>query len=170
MLPQEKDLVKAFQTIVERHAQILEDSAASQQETGCSQQVLLDGSGTLTYAQVVKEFSALYTRHDIRRSNSLLTPYTAELKIPFQQQIRTGATQNACNKAALQKPETPPHHEFGGYYGYWTLEYDYIGGEWVLRSTVEERNRALYENAFQKGSPDYARFTIEEPLFSELKK
>ncbi len=170
MMPWEDALIREFQPIMERHAQILEDAQAGQQQAGCSQQVLLDGNGTLTYAQVVKQFSARYTRYDIRRSNSLVTPYIAEFKIPFQQEIRTGATAEACNAATLQSFELPAHHEFGGYYGYWTLEYAYKDGEWVLNTSVIERNRDLYTSAFQKGSPDYAKFKIDTAVFPGLEE
>ncbi len=168
MMPWEEALIGEFQPIMERHAQILEDAQTGQQQAGCSQQVLLDGNGTLTYAQVVKQFSARYTRYDIRRSDSLLTPYIAELKIPFQQEMRAGATAEACDAATLQSFELPTHHEFGGYYGYWTLEYAYKDGEWVLNTSVIERNRDLYPSAFQKGSPDYAKFKIDTVAFPGL--
>ena len=167
MMPWEDALIREFQPIMERHAQILEDAQA---QAGCSQQVLLDGNGTLTYAQVVKQFSARYTRHDIRRSDSLVTPYIAEFKIPFQQEIRTGATAEACDAATLQSFELPAHHEFGGYYGYWTLEYAYKDGQWVLNTSVIERNRDLYTSAFQKGSPDYAKFKIDTAVFPGLEE
>lgn len=168
MMPWEETLVREFQSVMERHAQILEGGYTAQLEAGCSQQVLLDGNGTMTYAQVVKKFSARYTRYDIHRSNSLVTPYIAEFKIPFQQEIRTGSTQEACQAARLQTFELPPHHEFGGYYGYWTLEYTYEDGEWVLNTTAIERNRDLYESAFKKGSPDYAKFRIDINIFPGL--
>jgi len=168
MMPWEEHMMRTFHAVMERDAQILEDSIAAQTEAGCSQQVLLDGNGTLTYAQVIKQFSALYTRYDIRRSDSLITPYVAELKIPFKQEMKTGATQGACDSATLQALPTPEHHEFGGYYGYWTLEYYYQNDEWHLNTTVFERNRALYESAFQKGSPDYAKFKIDPKIFPEL--
>lgn len=161
-------VVAAFLPMMEEDARLLEESTARQQQAGCSRQILLDGNGTLAYAQVVKQFSARYTRYDIRRSDSLFTPYTAELKIPFQQQIRTGDTPEACDAAALHTLDTPPHHEFGGYYGYWTLEYAYRDGQWTLHTTVVERNRALYESAFQKGSPDYAKFSIDPDVFPDL--
>jgi hypothetical protein len=170
MMPWEEALVREFQSVVERHAQILEDGYTAQSEAGCSQQVLLDGNSTMTYAQVVKQFSARYTRSDIRRSNSLVTPYIAEFKIPFQQEIRTGSTQEACQAAILQTFDLPPHHEFGGYYGYWTLEYAYKDGEWILNTTAIERNRDLYESAFQKGSPEYAKFKIDTNIFSGFTK
>ncbi len=170
MMPWEDALVQEFQPLMERHAQILEDGYAAQQQAGCSQQVLLDGNGTLTYAQVVKHFNARYTRYDIRRSDSLMTPYIAEFKIPFQQEIRTGATQAACEAATLQTFDLPDHHEFGGYYGYWTLEYAYTDGAWHLKTTVIERNRDLYAASFQKGSPDYAKFKIDTAVFPGLEE
>ena len=102
------------------------------------------------------------------KSDSLVTPYIAEFKIPFQQEIKIGDTEEACNAATLQQIETPDHHEFGGYYGYWKIEYMYKDGKWVVNSTVIEKNRALYESAFQNGSPDYAKFRIDTKLFPEF--
>jgi hypothetical protein len=99
----------------------------------------------------------------------LTTPYKAKFKIPFQQEIRTGKTEEACNQAKLQQLETPDHHEFGGYYGYWEIEYEYKDEQWVVNPTVVEKNRALYESAFQHGSPDYAKFRIDTNLFPEFK-
>lgn len=168
--PWETELVTSFREVMARHAQGLERGYDAQKQTGCSQQLLLDGKSTYTYAQVVKTFDAKHTRrYDVRRENSLVTPYAAEFKIPFQQEIRTGESEKACMDATLQQLETPDHHEFGGYYGYWTLEYLYKDGQWVLNPTVTERNRALYESAFQNGSPDFAKFRIDTELFPDLK-
>ena len=162
-------LVNAFQELMAVHIQSLENGYDAQKQAGCTQQLLLDGKGTQTYAQVVKQFSSQYTTYDILRSNSLLTPYIAELKIAFQQETRTGGTEAACQAATLQQLATPPHHEFGGYYGYWKLDYVYKNGKWAVKQAVTEKNRALYESAFQKGSPDYARFVIDTDLFPEFK-
>jgi regulator of replication initiation timing len=162
-------LVKAFQELMTVHIQSLKNGYDAQKQAGCIQQLLLDGKGTYTYAQVVKQFSSQYTTYDILKSNSLLTPYIAELKIAFQQEIRTGGTEAACQAATLQQLATPPHHEFGEYYGYWKLDYVYKDGKWTVKQAITEKNRALYENAFQKGSPDYARFVIDTDLFPEFK-
>ena len=169
MVPWEEELVKSFQEVMTRHAQGLEKGIDAQKQAGCSQQLLLDGKSTYTYAHVVKIFNAKHTRYDIRRDDSIITPYVAEFKIPFQQEIKTGKDKKTCTDATLKQLETPEHHEFGGYYGYWTLEYWYKDGKWVLNQTVIERNRALYESAFQNGSPDYAKFRIDTDLFPELK-
>jgi regulator of replication initiation timing len=165
----QETLVKAFQELMAVHIQSLENGYAAQKQADCTQQLLLDGKGIYTYAQVVKKFSSQYTTYDILRSNSLLTPYIAELKIAFQQEIRTGETAAACQAATLQQLATPPHHEFGEYYGYWKLDYVYKNGKWAVKQAVTEKNRALYESAFQKGSPDYARFVIDTDLFPEFK-
>jgi len=164
----EKELLQSFQKVLAVHAQSLEKGYDAQKQANCSQQLLLDGKSTYTYAQVVKKFDSADTKHDILKSNSLLTPYRAEFKIGFQEEIRTGNTEEACNAATLQQLETPEHHEFGGYYGYWTIEYTYQDGKWVVNPTVTEKNRALYESAFQRGSPDYAKFRIDPKLFPEF--
>lgn len=169
MTPWENDLVTSFQEVMGRHMQSLENGYEAQKTAGCSQQLLLDGKSTHTFAQVVKKFSTKYTRYDIRHSDSITTPYVAELKIPFQQELKIGKTKDACNAAQLKQLETPVHHEFGGYYGIWTIEYQYRGGRWAVDQTVSERNRALYESAFQNGSPDYAKFRIDTDLFPEFK-
>ena len=135
----------------------------------CSYQLLLDGKGTMTYAQVVKKFSAKYTVYDVMKSDSLVTPYIAEFKIPFQMESRTGDSEQACNTATLQQLPTPQHHEFGTYYGYWIIQYEYKNGEWRVKPTVIEKNRALYENAFKLGSPDFAKFRLDTDLFPEFK-
>jgi hypothetical protein len=162
-------LVKSFQELMAMHTQSLENGYEAQKRAGCTQQLLLDGKGTYTYAQVVKKFTSKYTTYDIMKSNSLLTPYVAEFKIPFQQEMHTGATKEACQAATLQQLETPPHPEFGGYYGIWTIQYVYTDGKWVVKPTVIERNRALYESAFQKGSPDSAKFLINTEFFPAFK-
>lgn len=169
MTPLQKELVQSFQELMAIHAQSLENGYDTQKQAGCLQQLLLDGKSTYTYAQVVKKFNSKYVRYEIMKSNSLTAPYIANFKIPFQQEIRTGETAEACNKATLQQLETPDHHEFGGYYGYWEIEYAYQDGKWVVNSTVVEKNRALYESAFQLGSPDYAKFRINTELFPEFK-
>jgi hypothetical protein len=157
----------AFQTLATRHAQNLQKNSAAQKQGGCTYQVMLDGTGSATYAQVVKKFDAQYNRVDILRSASILSPYTAELKIAFQEEVRTGKTQAACEAAPLKQLETPPHHEFGDYYGYWTIEYHYVNGAWVANTTVVERNRALYERSFERGSPDFAKFSMDPKLLAD---
>lgn len=164
-LPPEQPLIQSFQEVMMRHVQSLEGGYDAQKQAKCSLQVLLDGKATSAFAQVIKKFDAQFVRYDIRRSASLLAPYMAEFKIPFQQEIKTGKTEETCQAAKLQTLETPDHHEFGSFYGYWTVEYQYREGKWVVNTTVIERNRALYENSFQKGSPDYAKFTIDTNLF-----
>lgn len=161
-------IVQSFQEVMAVQTQSLEQGYEKQKQAPCTFQVLLDGQGTQTYAQVVKHFSAKYTTYDIRKSDSLLTPYTAEFKIPFQQEIRTGDTKAACEAASLKQLETPAHHEFGKYYGYWTIQYAYQGGAWNVKSTVIEKNRALYKSAFQNGSPDFAKFRINTQVFPEF--
>jgi hypothetical protein len=169
MVPQQKELIQSFQELMAIHAQSLENGYDAQKQAKCSQQLLLDGKSTYTYAQVVKKFSSKHMRYEIMKSNSLTAPYIANFKIPFQQEIRTGKTEEACNQAKLQQLETPDHHEFGGYYGYWEIEYEYKDGKWVVNPTVIEKNRALYESAFQHGSPDYAKFRINTNLFPAFK-
>jgi len=165
----QQKLVQSFQEMMAVHAQSLDNGYEIQKQAKCSQQLLLDGQGTYAYAQVVKKFSSGHAKYDIMQSNSLTTPYIAEFKIPFQQEIKTGDTEEACNAVALQEIKTPKHHEFGGYYGYWRIEYEYKDGKWVVNPTVIEKNRALYESAFQNGSPDHAKFRIDTELFSEFK-
>ena len=167
--PLAEALISSFQELKNLHTKSLEKSFNRQKQAACSRQVLIDGEGTLTYAQVVKRFTSKYTTVDIMQSESLLTPYIAELKIPFQQEIRTGKTAQACNAAKLQQLPSPKHHEFGTYYGYWTIQYVYKDGKWQVKSTVIERNRALYEKSFKVGSPDHAKFLIDAKLFPEFK-
>ncbi|MBD3308917.1 hypothetical protein GF339_21075 [candidate division KSB3 bacterium] len=166
--PAEQTIIQAFQEIKERHAASLENGYAAQNQAPCTRQVLLDGQGTMTYAQVVKKFTAKYTTYDITRSDSLITPYVAEFKIPFQQEIRTGNTEQTCEAANLRQLSTPLHHEFGTFYGYWIIQYEYRDGAWRVKPTVIEKNRALYENAFKVGSPDHAKFLIDTDLFPEF--
>ncbi|PID56113.1 hypothetical protein CSB45_12815 [candidate division KSB3 bacterium] len=158
-------ILSSFESLKDTHLESLTTSAETQQKASCSRQVLLDGKGTLTYAQVVKRFSAKYTAFDVMRSPSLITPFVAELKIPFKQEIRVGADETSCNAASFTELPTPRHHEFGGFYGIWIVEYLYKNGRWVRKPTVTERNRALYAQAFVNGSPDYARFLIDETLY-----
>jgi hypothetical protein len=167
--PAQETLIKSFEELMAVHAQSLENGYEAQKQAGCSQQLLLDGKSTYTYAQVVKKFTSEYTPYDIMKSNSLITPYVAEVKIAFQQEMKTGKSEEACNAAVLQPLETPDHYEFGGYYGYWTIQYEYKNGKWVVKQVVSEKNRALYESAFQNGSPDYAKFWIDTALFPEFK-
>ncbi len=161
-------LVTSFEELKNRHLQSLEQSLETRQKGACTEQVLLDGEGTLTFAQVIKQFSTKYTTFDIMRSNSLVTPYIAELKVPFQQEVRTGSSESQCNNAKSFRILTPPHHEFGTYYGYWIVQYVYQDGKWLVKPTVIEKNRALYEKSFKIGSPDHAKFLIDTTLFPEL--
>jgi len=170
LLPAEASIVSAFEELKDRHAQSLEASEAAQRQAGCSPQILLDGKSTETYAQIVRKFTAKYTSFDIVRSDSLITPYQAEFKIPFQEEIRTGNSEAACNSAQFQQqPTTTVHHEFGSFYGYWIIQYEYRNGQWRVKSTVIEKNRDLYESAFQTGSPDAAKFLLNTNLYPELK-
>ncbi len=163
-------LVKAFEELKNAHALSLERSYNTQKQAGCSQQMLLDGENTITYAQVVRRFTSQHTAYDIMKSDSLVTPYIAELKVPFQEEIRTGSSESACKSANFQQFPTPKHHEFGGYYGYWTIQYVYKDGKWQLKPTVIEKNRALYDKAYQVGSPDHAKFVIDYDMFPEFKQ
>ncbi|MCP4400040.1 MAG: hypothetical protein GY801_22385, partial [bacterium] len=158
-------VLSSFETLKNTHIQTLGQSYETQQQASCVRQVLLDGEGTSTNAQVVKKFSTKYTAFDVRRSDSLVTPFVAELKIPFKQEMRAGQNEKACNAAALKELPTPKHHEFGNFYGIWIVEYQYKDGKWVRKPTVRERNRALYEKAFNVGSPDYAKFLIDDKLY-----
>lgn len=170
VLPAEAAIISAFEALKTRHAQSLEASLPAQQQAGCSRQILLDGKSTDVYAQVVRTFTAKYTTFDIIRSNSLLIPYQAEFKIPFQQDIRIGNSEGACNSAQLQRlPTTTTHHEFGSFYGYWIIQYEYRNGQWHVKPTVIEKNRDLYTSAFQTGSPDSAKFLMNTTLFPEFK-
>ena len=168
--PDSNALVAAFEEIRSRHASSMESAYDVQKQAKCSQQLLLNGEGAVIYAQVVRKFSTKFTSFDILATNSLITPYAAELKIPFQEELRTGKTEQACNAAQLKPLDAPPHPEFGSYYGYWTIQYLYRGGKWVVKPTVIERNRALYEKAFKVGSPDIAKFALDTALFPEFKK
>ena len=168
--PDPNALIAAFEEIRSRHANSMESAYDVQKQAKCSQQLLLDGDGSMTYAQVVRKFSTKFTSFDILATNSLIAPYAAELKIPFQEELRTGKTEQACNAAQLTPLDAPPHPEFGSYYGYWTIQYLYRGGKWVVKPTVIERNRALYEKAFKVGSPDIAKFALDTALFPEFKK
>lgn len=168
--PDPNALIAAFEEIRSRHAGSMESAYDVQKQAKCSQQLLLDGDGSMTYAQVVRKFSTKFTSFDILATNSLIAPYAAELKIPFQEELRTGKTEQACNAAPLKPLDAPPHPEFGSYYGYWTIQYLYRGGKWVVKPTVIERNRALYEKAFKVGSPDIAKFALDTALFPEFKK
>jgi hypothetical protein len=169
LTPDQEAIVSAFDTLKERHTQSLEKSYEAQKQASCSRQTLLDGNGTETYAQILRKFRATHTAFDIQKHDSLFTPYIAELKIPFQQEIRTGKTEEECNATTFQQVPTPTkHHEFGSYYGYWTIQYVYNNGQWIVKPTVLEKNRALYETAFKVGSPDYAKFLIDTTLFSML--
>ena len=165
--PGPQELIAALQKLTVAHAQSLANGYDAQKQAQCTQQLLLDGKSTYTYAQVVKKFDP-YTKLDVLKSNSLLNPYFAELKIPFTEELKTGATADACNAAALQPLSTPEHHEFGAYYGYWTIQYLYTDGQWVVNPTVLEKNRALYDSSFQRGSPDYAKFRLDTNLFPEF--
>ena len=169
LTPGQESIVSAFQEVKERHTQSLENGYEAQKQAPCSYQVLLDGKGTMTYAQVVKKFTAKYTVYDIMKSNSLITPYLAEFKIPFQLEMRTGESEQACNANSLQTLPAPVHHEFGSYYGYWTIQYEYKNGKWWVKPTVIEKNRDLYENAFKLGSPDFAKFRLDTELFPDFK-
>ena len=168
--PDPNALVAAFEEIRSRHANSMESAYDVQKQAKCSQQLLLNGEGAVAYAQVVRKFSTKFTSFDILATNSLIAPYAAELKIPFQEELRTGKTEQACNAAQLTPLDAPPHPEFGSYYGYWTIQYLYRGGKWVVKPTVIERNRALYEKAFKVGSPDIAKFALDTALFPEFKK
>jgi hypothetical protein len=165
--PGPQELVAALQKLTVVHAQSLANGYDAQKQAQCTQQLLLDGKSTYTYAQVVKKFDP-YTKLDVLKSNSLLNPNFSELKIPFTEELKTGATAVACNAAALQPLPPPEHHEFGAYYGYWTIQYLYTGGQWVVNPTVLEKNRALYDSSFQRGSPDYAKFRLDTNLFPEF--
>ena len=89
--------------------------------------------------------------------------------LAFQQEIRTGKTEEECDAATFQQVATSTkHHEFGSYYGYWTIQYVYKNGKWIVKPTILEKNRALYETAFRQGSPDYAKFLIDTTLFYHL--
>ncbi len=167
-IPLVQSLVSSFGELKHRHLQSLEQSLEAQKQAGCAEQVLLDGEGTLTYAQVIKRFSAKYATFDIMRSNSLMTPYVAELKVPFQQEIRTGDSEASCHEAKSFQLLTPKHHEFGTYYGYWIIQYVFKDGNWMVKPAVIERNRALYEKSFQVGSPDHAKFLIDNTIFPEF--
>ncbi len=169
LTPAQEAIVKAFQDLKEIHAKSLENGYTAQKNSGCSRQLLLDGKSTATYAQVVKKFTAKYTTSDIKKSDSLITPYIAEFKIPFQQEMRTGNSEKACDAVSVQQLPTPEHHEFGSFYGYWTIQYGYKDGKWRVKSTVIERNRALYESAFKLGSPDFAKFLVDMKLFPEFR-
>lgn len=169
LTPDQEAIVTAFQQVKDIHAQSLENGYTAQKNASCSRQLLLDGKSTMTYAQVVKKFTATITTFDIMRSDSLITPYIAEFKIPFQQERRTGNSEKACNSVSLQSLPTPAHYEFGSFYGYWTIQYVYQDGKWRVKSTVIEKNRALYDSAFKLGSPDYAKFLIDTKLFPEFK-
>ena len=162
-------VLSSFEALKNTHIEKLAQSAETQKQAPCSQQVLLDGEGISTYAKVVKKFSSKYTAFDVMRSNSLVTPFVAELKIPFKQEQQTGANEKACNAATLKELPTPRHHEFGNFYGIWTIEYQYKNGKWIRKSTVKEQNRALYEKAFKVGSPDYAKFLIDDKLYPGFK-
>lgn len=171
VLPGEAAIVSAFETLKARHAQSLENASEAQQRAKCSLQVLLDGKSTETYAQIVRTFTAKYTSYDVMRSTSLITPYLAEFKIPFQQEIRTGGSEGACNAAQLRRmPTATKHHEFGSFYGYWVIQYEYKQGKWRVKPTVIEKNRDLYASAFQNGSPDFAKFSLDTALFPEFKQ
>ncbi|GAK57291.1 hypothetical protein U27_04256 [Candidatus Vecturithrix granuli] len=170
-LPAEAAIVSAFEELKTRHAQSLENASEAQQRAKCSRQVLLDGKSTEAYAQIVRTFTAKYTSYDVMRSTSLLTPYLAEFKIPFQEEIRTGGSEDACNAAQLRRmPTATMHHEFGSFYGYWIIQYEYKQGKWRVKPTVIEKNRDLYASAFQSGSPDFAKFLLDTALFPEFKQ
>jgi hypothetical protein len=169
LTPDQEAIVSAFETVKERHTQSLEKSYEAQKQASCSRQTLLDGKGTTTYAQILRKFRATHTAFDIQKHDSLFTPYIAELKIPFQQEMRTGKTEEECNAATFQQvPSSTKHHEFGSYYGYWTIQYIYNNGKWIVKPTVLEKNRALYEMAFKLGSPDHAKFLIDTTVFAML--
>lgn len=170
-LPGEASIIAAFEELKTHHAQSLENAYETQKNAKCSRQVLLDGKSTETYAQIVRTFTAKYTSYDVIRSNSLITAYLAEFKIPFQQEIRTGNSEGACNTAQLRRmPTTTKHHEFGSFYGYWIIQYEYKQGKWRVKPTVIEKNRDLYASAFQTGSPDSAKFSLDTVLFPEFKQ
>ncbi len=167
--PIQDALVSSFKTLSEQHAAIMENSHEAQQQAACSKQALLDGSGETTYAQVVRKFSAKFISFDILENNSLLTPYIAELKMPFQMEIRTGKTEQACQAAQLKPAETASHPEFGTFYGVWTIQYAYRDGKWSVKSAVIEKNRALSAKAYNVGSPDSAKFPLDFSLYPGLK-
>ena len=158
-------VLSSFEALKNTHIEKLAQSVETQKKAPCTQQVLLNGEGTSTYARVVKTFSSKYTAFDVMRSNSLVTPFVAELKIPFKQEQQIGANEKACNSAAVKELPTPSHHEFGSFYGIWIIEYEYKNGKWVRKPTVKERNRTLYDKAFKVGSPDYAKFLIDDTLY-----
>ncbi len=168
LTPGQETIVKEFQALKDIHANSLDNGYDAQKQASCSRQLLLDGKGTMIYAQVVKKFTARFTTLDVIKSDSLITPYIAEFKIPFQQEIRTGKNAKACNKAKIQQMPTPAHHEFGTFYGFWIIQYVYKDGKWIAKPTVLETNRALYESAFKLGSPEYAKFLINTQLFPEF--
>lgn len=168
--PLEDTLIASFKTLSEQHAAVLENSYDAQKQAACMKQLLLDGSGETAYAQIVRKFSAKFISFDILKNNSLLTPYLAELKMPFQMEIRTGKTEQACQSATLKPADTSSHPEFGTFYGVWTIQYAYRDGKWNVKSAVIERNRALVAKAYKAGSPDSAKFALDFSLYPGLKE
>jgi len=161
-------LLLQFQEIMAKHTTSLEKGYAAQQQAACARQRLLDGLGTETFAQVVRKFNPQHAKYDIKQSDSLITPYRAESKVPFSEELRVGKTEKACQAAPLERIAAETHHEFGSYYGYWIIEYTYQNGQWTVNKTLTEKNRALYDEAFRKGSPDSAKFRIDTKLFPEF--
>ena len=168
--PLEDTLISSFKTLSEQHAAVLENSYDAQKQAACMKQLLLDGSGETAYAQIVRKFSAKFISFDILKNSSLLTPYLAELKMPFQMEIRTGKTEQACQSATLKPADTSSHPEFGTFYGVWTIQYAYRDGKWNVKSAVIERNRALVAKAYKAGSPDSAKFALDFSLYPGLKE
>ncbi|GAK50053.1 hypothetical protein U14_01278 [Candidatus Moduliflexus flocculans] len=167
--PEQQALIASFKSLSEQHASILENSYDAQKQAACSKQILLDGNGETGYAQVVRKFSAKFTSFDILENNSLLTPYIAELKMPFQMEIRTGKSEQACQAAQLKPADTSSHPEFGTFYGVWTIQYAYRDGKWSVKSAVIEKNRALVAKAYKIGSPDSAKLPLDFSLYPGLK-
>jgi len=163
-------LIASFKALSEQHAVALENSYETQKQAACSKQMLLDGSGEMAYAQVVRKFSAKFTSFDILENNSLLTPYIAELKMPFQMEIRVGKTEQTCKTAQLKPADTSAHPEFGTFYGVWTIQYTYRDGKWSVKSAIIEKNRALVAKAYKAGSPDSAKFPLDFSLYPGLKE
>lgn len=168
--PDQAALITSFKALSDKHAVALENSYDAQKQAACSKQALLDGSGETAYAQIVRKFSAKFTSFDILENNSLLTPYLAELKMPFQMEIRTGKTEQACQAAKLKPADTSSHPEFGTFYGVWTVQYAYRDGKWSVKSAVIEKNRALVAKAYKVGSPDSAKFALDFSLYPGLKE
>ncbi len=167
--PLQDALISSFKAVSEQHAAILENSYEAQKQAACSKQTLLDGSGETAYAHVVRKFSAKFISFDILENNSLLSPYIAELKMPFQMEIRTGKTEQACQAAQSKPAEMSPHSEFGTFYGVWTIQYAYRDGKWSVKSAVIEKNRALSAKAYKVGSPDSAKLPLDFSLYPGLK-